>query len=124
MSDKRDEFLEEILDCAGQGHAQFIELRGWSEKYGPGPNYTILDDGIEEGRVQFPVTMDVVRKGFGLIAKAKSEGDGKTSIKYLHDEQRKLINEINKSNGDEGDYDVNDAMAIVEIGLWGEVVYG
>ena len=124
MSEQREEFLEEILDCAGQGHAQFIDLQGYNEKYGPGSNYTILDDGIKDGQVRFPVTLDVVRKGFGLIAKAAHTEGNETNIKYLPDSQRKQINEVNKSNGDEGDYDAVDAMAIVEIGLWGEVVYG
>lgn len=120
----RDEFLEEILDAAGQGHAEFMELEGWSEAHGPGPNYTIIDDGIEDGNDKFLVTLATVRRGFGIIAKAKHTEANETDVKYLPDSQRKRINEINKSNGDDGDYDAIDAMAIVEIGLWGAVTYG
>ncbi len=43
---------------------------------------------------------------------------------YMSPEQRRNILECDRTNGEEGDYDVLDALAIVECALFGEVRYG
>lgn len=121
---RRTEYLTDILGTAAHVHAECVDVTGFREEYGPGPNYTIHDDSIEDGVTAFPVTLETVRRGLRLVRNATAEGDG-TTIKHLGEGMRREIMKGDRSNGEDGNWDDGFLVsAVVEIGLWGQVMYG
>jgi len=122
---RRTEYLHEVLDMAAHVHVECVDVTGYREKHGPGPNYTIHDDSIEDGVTSWPVTLDTIRKGLRLVREATPDGEGGTSIKFLTEGMRREIMLGDRSNGENGNWDDGYLVsAVVEIGLWGQVMYG
>jgi len=116
---KREEYLGDILDTSAHVHAECVNVKGWTEGHGDGPNYSLWEDEW------YTVTLDTVRRGLGLIRKAKPDGEGGTTVRYLSEGMRREILRGDRTNGDEGGWDDGYlCSAVVEIGIWGAVVYG
>jgi hypothetical protein len=117
-SPERAQFLADLLVTAiehsGYG---FPELRGPYVHDGPpeswhaviGNRYGDGDAGNEDGVTEWDVTVDTMAHGIGVM-RAKRLG-GKAF--WLAD----------RTNADDGDFDVLDALAVLECALFGEVVY-
>jgi len=75
--------------------------------------YAVIED-LEDGKV-YRIDADVIRMGIGYIA------DG---IAQVRSDIRATVLLLDRTNGEEGDYDAETADCIVQAGLFGEVVYG
>lgn len=124
------QLIEDIFQGSADAFANFgLPVEPYSESGGKEPHYYINDDGVDidspdqlpDGR--YKVTHETVKRGLKRCLDAKVEGD-KTTIKYLPPTMlREIISTaITGEMGSEWDacYDT----AVVEIGLWGRVVYG
>lgn len=120
----REEFLTDLLITAGDGYADCgLPVRGYDQRFGPERHFLIDDpevDSPSEDLVEphtWKVTTKTVERGLERIAKPNP-------IKHMTDTWKDHLQILNLSDGEHGDYDAIDAMAVVEVGLWGEVVYG
>lgn len=138
-TDKRIEFLTDILTGAieNYGYGWFVvhEYR-WQNTTDP---YALVEDESDGERHR--IDLAVVRRGLGVIRNAVLRSpdpaqptlDGaadsvlfnaKTGERlYISPAQRRNIMLSDRTNGDDGDMDVIDYLAVVECGLFGKVVY-
>lgn len=81
------------------------------------------------------ITLDTIAKGIAVIRNAQwvsragqSEGYFSNAVTgqrlYFGGEARRELLLASRTNGDDGDYDVIGALAVVECALFGRVVYG
>jgi hypothetical protein len=136
---ERKEFLTDILTGAIEngGHGWFMVHDYEWEADEP---YAVIEenDGDEsngDGRTR--VDHGVIRRGLRVIAGAElreiTEGydagcsvlhNGKDGRRlFLSPQQRKEIMLADRTNGEDGDLDVVDYLAIIECGLFGAVTY-
>jgi hypothetical protein len=131
-SDERNEFLTDILTTAVEngGHGWFsVDEYQWEAVPAGGAYATVADDEGEIHRID----LDVLERGLQVIRDAVLGPDhlggqvlhNATSgcQLYVSPVQRTNICLADRTNGDEGDLDCIDALAIVECGLFGRVVY-
>ena len=121
-SEARKQFLADVLSTAIEGginywaavdfdSAERVECEqdalGW--RYG---SVRILDkvDGTEFGTMR---TIDANTVARGLRELRKTD-------RYSFKDLRKA----DRTNGDEGDFDAGDADAVIQLGIFGEIVYG
>lgn len=135
-SDRRNEFLTDILTGAIEngGHGWFsVDEYKW-ESVPLGGAYALVTD--EEEDEQHRIDLDVIAKGLGVIRDAElrevSDYDGSHKVPhnkstgermYLGQDRRAEIMLADRTNGEDGDLDVIDYLAVVECGLFGKVVY-
>lgn len=113
----RIQFLSDILSTAIEGGinywAQFDSIEkiddandilGW--RYDSAVIYD-YDDPSDK----FNINNDVVAKGLGILRKRNADRDSELLL-------------ANRTNGEEGDFDAEDADKIIQFGLFGELVYG
>ncbi len=85
-------------------------------------------------RETWRVDLDTMAKGLGIIRNAvmrEVEHDGLVPHNkdtgerlYFGGESRRLLMLADRTNGEDGDYDVVSALAVLECGLFGRVSYG
>jgi hypothetical protein len=76
--------------------------------------------GIEDN-AELRIDADVIARGLSLMRKRHS--DGKLGSISGHDYHKQWI-AADRTNGDDGDYDADMADQVVQLGLFGEVVFG
>lgn len=138
-SEARTEFLTDILTGAieNYGYGWFVvEEYKWQDP-DIEPYAVIMDEDETEYRVDFKV----INKGLRVIASSvmRSPEPGQPTLEgadvkvlhnavtgerlYLASTRKAEIRKADRTNGNEGDLDVVDYLAIVECGLFGKVVY-
>lgn len=124
-SEQRTEYLQDVVDIAAMCHATCAEDGVDADRIADGVGYTILDSGIVDGAKVFPVTIETAAAGLAAIRAALPTEDNKTTIPYLSATARRTILEGDRTNGDTGAGwdDAGLCAAVIEIGLWGQVVY-
>jgi hypothetical protein len=133
-SDERTEFLTDLLTTAIEngGHGWFTVDEYIWEDVAPGGAYALVteDDGVHHE--QHRIDLALITAGLTVIREAvptQAAGgvvllNANTHEKlYLSPAQRDKILLADRTNGEEGDFDSIDALAIVECGLFGKVVY-
>lgn len=145
-SDARVQFLGNCMDGAlahnGYGFCEIVEYK-WqagkdSTEFRPDAHAVIVphygyDDDYDKGQ-QWRVTLDTFAHGIAVIRDAvlrEVGGEGEKVLHnaktgerlYLSEVRRKEIVLADRTNGDDGDLDVNDYLAILECALFGRVVY-
>jgi hypothetical protein len=122
---EREEFLSNLLIGAiehhGYGFPGVLEYRWEGRK--PAEVYAVIYDRYEvdedsdaKPEPTWRVDIDTMAKGLGIIRK-KYAGEGYAD--WVKDLQR-----ADRTNGDDGDYDVIGALAVLECALFGEITYG
>ncbi len=132
-SEKRQEFLNDLLVTAIEnfGYGSFV-VNEYDPYKGEGSYAEIgwYDDEYDPTKSR--VDYDLLVKGLRIIRKAELQPvdeDGNEVLfsagkrLYLSPGQRKNIMLADRTNGDEGDIDVVDALAVLEIGVFGQVVF-
>jgi hypothetical protein len=135
---RRQEFLTDILTGAVEngGHGWFVVHEYvWEDTTEP---YAVIEEDGDTDNETFRVDLGVIRKGLHVIGQAEmrelTEGhDAGTSVLhnaktgqrlYLAASRRAEILKASRTNGEDGDLDVLDYLAIVECALFGAVTYG
>lgn len=133
----RIEFLANVLTTAieNTGYGQF-----WTHEYPDLPDEADLYADIEfyddEG-THHRVDLDVIARGFGIIRNAVRKVDAQypndgqvfhnatTGQRlYMGETMRDNLLLADRTNGDEGEFDVFDGLAVLECALLGAVTYG
>ncbi|MDH6284624.1 hypothetical protein [Prescottella agglutinans] len=135
-SEQRTEFLTDILTTAIEGGVSYW-ARALAYQHTEAPRAVLVrtedlvfDDNRfawvpGDGAEQLIVDLDVVARGLNRIASA-----GADEIKYLPESHRLLVTAANRENdmmpadARYGDIDAGVADTIVQVALFGEVVYG
>lgn len=127
---EREQWLADVLATAVEGG-----VNGWAQI----TDYQYADDAPGQARATFwfepiddkpvevdkdgdtsiVVTIDVVARGMRVLREQRAADPswaGSTSWKY--------VLESNRTNGEDGDYDADDASCIVQCGMFGDVVFG
>lgn len=124
---ERTEFLTDIVVTA-------IENGGYGfftvEEYDPENGTATIADKYDEVHPQFSISIETIARGLGEIRGAKMHDAKDESYLVNHQGRRlfmpqgmrKSIMEADREN-DAGNLDVVDALAILECGLFGQVVY-
>lgn len=122
-TDKRKEFLTDILTTAVEGGINYwarVVKYKWDPDGGTALGEAYVDIyETEEAYDKKPEDIEIHHVDIDVIAK----GIGVLRAKHAH-YPPKAFWEANSSNGEEGDYDAGDADAILQAGIFGEVVYG
>lgn len=108
----REEFLKDVLITAVEGGINYWASVDDYEPYKG--TVTIIEE--EEG-APFKVTMDTVAKGIGIARKERI--GSMIGLEYV--KQFWLADE---TNGEDGDYDADIADQIIQLAIFGKVVYG
>ncbi|MFC4089330.1 hypothetical protein [Micromonospora sp. GCM10011541] len=131
-SAERKQFLTDVLITAVEhcGYGFFTSKEWEPDADEP---YAVIQWHDGEEWLEQRIDLDTISKGLGVIRRAvmrETERDGevlhnsKTGERmYLHPEQRKNIMLADRTNYDEGDLDVVDALAVLECALFGRVEY-
>ncbi|MFC3504481.1 hypothetical protein ACFOOK_26415 [Micromonospora krabiensis] len=134
-SRERVKFLDNLMTTAienyGYGWFYVHEYAGEGETL-----YAVIEDEDEPGDT-YRVDLDTFAKGLGVIDRAELKvdpefpNDGEVLHNsatgqrlYMSQRHRKRILTASRTNGDEGDIDVVDALAVLECALFGRVVNG
>lgn len=142
---ERIQFLSDLLigaiEHAGYGFPHTLEskLDAGTDSYAVIVDRYELDEDDEEipdSAPRFRIDLDTIATGLSLIRRALVVTDGTDSTEpavyanpdtferlYLGDGQRKNILLSDRTNGDDGDMDVIDHLAVLEIALFGAVTY-
>lgn len=133
MSEERTRFLLDLMITAIENYGY-----GWFavESYEPDEGKaTIVEQGDDGDGPRHKVNLDTLRKGLKVIREAKlgPETDHNKQLVYCNREtgkniymsegQRANILLCDRTNNDEGDYDVVDALAVLECGIFGAVTF-
>jgi len=113
---ERKEFLSDLLVTAiehyGYGFPTVHEYHHPEGK--PGEWFAVISDRYEEDASgadkTYRVDIDTMAKGIGVWRRSAH--------------MPKAFTLADRTNGDDGDFDVIDALAVLECALFGEVVYG
>lgn len=106
-NDKREEFLDDVLTTAVEGGVQY-----WCMvRQGEGDAYLLIDH--EDGQ-RHKVNIETIARGWGLYKGESISGQD-------YGKQAMLANQ---TNGEDGDYDADVADIVLQLGLFGKVVYG
>lgn len=127
---ERIRFLSDLLTTAVEGGinywCQVAEYRIWANPDAPSGELVERDDPyavvVDYDGDEHRIDLDVIARGINRIT------DGKVTY-YNHGYQNtdRRMASLNRSNGqddDLGDYDAWDADAVVQAGLFGELIYG
>ncbi|HEX2242595.1 MAG TPA: hypothetical protein VHK27_04975 [Gammaproteobacteria bacterium] len=134
-SDERNEFLTDLFVTAMEhgGYGAFrVHEYEWDME--PEDIYAVIsfgdecescDDGV---CTSHRVTLDTMARGLRVIRDAVTKDDVLYNRTYgmrlyLAEASRRELMLCDRTNGDDGDYDVVDALAVVECALFGRVVY-
>lgn len=133
-SEARGKFLTDLLTTAVENHGYgwfHVEQYKW-EGRAPEDVFAVITETEDDTPRTFTITIDTFAKGLAVIRDAivATSDDGT----YLHNAEtferlgfggteRDELLLADRTNGDDGDYDVIGALAVLECGLFGEVVY-
>lgn len=134
-TEERKRFLADLL-CTAIEHAGygFPMAREWEyADEAPGEAYALIRDRYDpDDKTWHRVDIDTMAKGLGVIRSAfiatcdrGTHHHNKDTFECLHfggDERTELLLS-DRTNGDDGDYDVVGALAVLECALFGRVVY-
>ena len=134
MTTKRDQLFFDLFITAIEGGINYwggVAKYKWQTADGAddilGFNAVVVD---LEDDTEYVVDRAVIAKGFNKIAKAKGpfyDPNGANTqcadVKYLGPGLAKAVREA-AFDPDEADFDAGDADTILQVGLFGEVVYG
>lgn len=139
-SAERIDFLSDLLITATEhgGYGAF-DVESWDYRDGnPGDGKAVIRF-YDDPRSSYVVDIDVMAKGLGIIRNAvkrqvKRPGPGGRPEEVFHNAstgQRLYLGSAiraplllaDRTNGDDGDYDVIGALAVLEIALFGAVRY-
>lgn len=134
-SPERVQFLDDLMVTAienfGYGWFYVQEYAGEGETL-----YAVIEPHEEPGTTH-RVDLDTFAKGLGLIKRSVQQPlieEGRDPVDvlwnadtgqrlYMGQELRRDILAADRTNGDEGDIDVVGALAVLEVALFGQVVY-
>lgn len=139
---ERAQFLADVLTTAvegGIGYWSRVTAYRWQAPdlgYSDGREGTpeVADAEVtileveEEGAPEHTVTLDTIAKGLGLIRAAKhdpaaSEWYEGTTIPFLGESTRRAVVAADRAN-DAGEIDSSRADVILQVALFGKVIYG
>lgn len=135
-SAQRNEFLAFLLitaiEHAGYGFPAVIEYE-YNEN-APEATFAVIGNRYESDNEKYTVTLDTMAKGLGIIRNAipaTDESGNETHYVnaetferlYFGGEARTELLLADRTNSDDGDYDVIGALAVLECALFGSVVY-
>lgn len=78
-------------------------------------------DPIEDKPQTWTVTIETIAKGFSLWRESRKS---ETGYLFHASAGNGALAEADTTNGEDGDYDAIDADALLQLGLFGEVIYG
>lgn len=117
----REQFLDDIITTAVEGGigywSQVSQYRWGDEKETTVRVHELDSAGNVENKVGVPITRNKIEEAIKKIA------DMNTSIEYLHPRVRGEIF-IASCDNDAGDIDATLADIIVQVAMFGKVVYG
>ena len=114
----REEAYEDILVTAVEGGINYwFSVARWNGSKAVGYDM----DADEDKPAKHTITVATVRKGLNLLAKGKGWHPTKPAPQWWKDKWREAYEGCATCDWD---YDAGDADAIVQVGLFGEVVYG
>lgn len=120
-SEARNQFLCDVFTTAFEGGVNYwadVQAYRWQDREADGTFYGWLVDSEDEDAEAVKVDIAVIARGFGKFFQwVVDRGFGKDHYYWQ-------AIEANSTNGDDGDYDAIVADIIVQLGLFGEVVYG
>lgn len=133
----RNTFLAYLMITAmehyGYGFPALVEYE--YNEADPASIYAVITDRFnDDDNTQFRITVDTMAKGLGIIRNAipATSEDGKETYYvnaetferlYFGGDERKELLLADRTNSDEGDYDVIGALAVLECALFGAVTY-
>lgn len=125
-SAEREQFLSDLLvtaiEHAGYGFPGIVEYEPEPDG-NPGASFAVIYDRYEEDEDQdepsktWRIDIDTMAKGLGVVRKFRR--DGKAGAQFVTD---LLLSD--RTNADDGDYDVIGALLVLECALFGDQVYG
>ncbi len=126
-SKEREEFLSDLLITAiehgGYGFSQAVEYEPEPDG-NPAGSYAVIYDRYDlddsaENEATLPrhrVDIDLIAKGLGIVRKLAKRPEG------ISDWVKELLL-ADRTNGDEGDYDVVGALLVLECAIYGKPTY-
>lgn len=132
-SPERIEFLSNLLCAAIEngGYGFFRTVTWHCPPSNPAAWQAVIADPDDGGK-QYRITLDTMAKGLGVIRRAivATSDDGtfyhnaETFERlYVPSDARRELLLADRTDGDDGDYDVVGALAVLECALFGRVVY-
>lgn len=109
---ERTQFLADMLTTAIEhyGYGVWVVEEYHADVYNtPGDTYAMVTDEENEELPPTRVDIDLIAKGIGVM---KKNGNGS-----------KNFWKSNATNGEDGDYDVTDALAVLDSAIYGEITY-
>lgn len=123
-SDERAQFLSDLLvtaiEHAGYGFPGIVEYEPEPDGV-PAKSYAVIYDRYDmededaEPTTTWRVDIDTMAKGLGIARKLPAGGEVADWVRDL------LLSD--RTNGDDGDYDVLGALLVLECALFGEPTY-
>lgn len=111
-SPERKEFLDDLLITAVEGGINYwAQVSGYKFTDVPGEAEVTVHD-LESEHQHF-VDIDVIAKGLGRLQ--QDEG-----LRSLYSDL--LV--ASRTNGEDGDFDASGADVVLQLGIFGEVIYG
>lgn len=120
----RDKLLHGLFTTALEGGINYwaeVDQYHWNERTSiddlHGFYATITEIGDGEDNIPHRIDRAVMSKGYGLAV-----GEWRTKIAWSTGEPPPLV--VTEESYDDWDYDAGDADCILQLGLFGDVVYG
>jgi hypothetical protein len=120
MTDERKQFLNDVITTAvegGIGYWSQVSDYHWGDEIETTVRVHELDDDGTPDAIGVPITPAKIEDAIKLILTKDSHGD------YIHSRIRSNIFEASAEN-DAGDIDADLADIIVQIAMFGKLVYG
>lgn len=125
---KRTEFLSDLLttaiECDGYG---FFSVREYAHATPATTHAVICENETDDF---YEITLDTMARGLGVIRSAIMHGTDDYLVNaatgerlYFGGDARSELLLADRTNGEDGDYDVVGALAVLECALFGHVVY-
>lgn len=127
-SPEREQFLLDVFTTAieNYGHGWFwVTAYKWE---GLPPSEAYAEITAQDDDKQYRVTIDTMARGLTVVREAELNGDvvrvnAKGEPLGFGGEARRQLLIADRTNGEDGDYDVIGALAVLECALFGRVIY-
>lgn len=122
-SPERTEFLSDILITATGGISYWAEVTGTEDLVDKARSGTAIQSislkDHEDSSKTHTITLDDVARGLALLS------SGTLNYSNMgYSETPARLRALDKTDGDDSDYDASDADAIVQAAIFGKIVYG